>query len=47
MEINEEVKIVIEKSGFLVLVTVNPDGSPHPIVAGKGTVEGDTVIFGV
>jgi predicted pyridoxine 5'-phosphate oxidase superfamily flavin-nucleotide-binding protein len=47
MIINEEVKTVIEKSGFLVLVTVNPDGKPHPIAAGKGMVEGDTVIFGV
>jgi hypothetical protein len=47
MVINEEVKKVIEGSAFLVLVTVNPDGSPHPIVAGKGKVSGDNVIFGV
>jgi predicted pyridoxine 5'-phosphate oxidase superfamily flavin-nucleotide-binding protein len=47
MVISEEVKNVIEKSAFLVLVTVNADGTPHPIVAGKGTVEGDSVVFGV
>jgi hypothetical protein len=47
MVINEAVKKVIEGSAFLVLVTVNPDGSPHPIIAGKGEVAGDDVIFGV
>jgi predicted pyridoxine 5'-phosphate oxidase superfamily flavin-nucleotide-binding protein len=45
--IDEIVKKVITESVFLVLVTVNPDGSPHPIVAGKGEVEGDGVVFGI
>jgi predicted pyridoxine 5'-phosphate oxidase superfamily flavin-nucleotide-binding protein len=47
MVINDKVKRVIEESAFLVLVTVNRDGSPHPIVAGKGEVEGDCVVFGI
>jgi predicted pyridoxine 5'-phosphate oxidase superfamily flavin-nucleotide-binding protein len=47
MIISEEAKSVIEKSAFVVLVTVKPDGTPHPIVAGKGAVEGDSVVFGV
>ena len=47
MVINDKVKRVIEESAFLVLVTVNPDGSPHPVVAGKGEVEGDKVVFGI
>jgi predicted pyridoxine 5'-phosphate oxidase superfamily flavin-nucleotide-binding protein len=45
--IDETVKKVIEESAFLTLVTVNPDGSPHPIIAGKGEVEGDQVVFGI
>ena len=47
MIINEEVKSIIEGSAFIVLVTINSDGTAHPIVAGKGTVSGDSVIFGI
>ncbi|HZK25654.1 MAG TPA: pyridoxamine 5'-phosphate oxidase family protein [Oscillospiraceae bacterium] len=47
MVINEEVKEVLEGSAFLTLVTVNVDGTPHPIIAGKGQVVNDTVVFGI
>jgi hypothetical protein len=47
MIINEEVKSVIEGSAFLSLVTLCPDGNPHPIIAGKGEVAGGTVVFGI
>jgi predicted pyridoxine 5'-phosphate oxidase superfamily flavin-nucleotide-binding protein len=47
MVFEEEVKKVIEKSAFLVLVTVCPDGTPHPIVAGKGTVRDGDIVFGI
>jgi predicted pyridoxine 5'-phosphate oxidase superfamily flavin-nucleotide-binding protein len=47
MIINDEVKKVIGKSAFLTLVTVNPDGTPHPIITGKGEAEGDNVVFGI
>jgi predicted pyridoxine 5'-phosphate oxidase superfamily flavin-nucleotide-binding protein len=47
MVIGEEVKKVIGESAFLALVTVCPDGTPHPIVAGKGTVRDDTIVFGI
>jgi predicted pyridoxine 5'-phosphate oxidase superfamily flavin-nucleotide-binding protein len=47
MVINEEAKKIIEGSSFLTLVTVNSDGTPHPIIAGKGAVSGDNVIFGI
>jgi general stress protein 26 len=47
MVINEDAKKIIEGSSFLTLVTVNPDGTPHPIVAGKGEVSGDNVVFGI
>jgi hypothetical protein len=47
MIIDDKIKKVVEESAFLVLVTVNPDGSPHPIIAGKGEVKGNDVIFGI
>jgi predicted pyridoxine 5'-phosphate oxidase superfamily flavin-nucleotide-binding protein len=47
MSITEEIKRVIQETAFLSLVTVNSDGSPHLIIAGKGEVAGDAVIFGI
>lgn len=47
MVMNEGVKAVIEGSAFLSLVTLGKDGIPHPIVAGKGEVVGETVVFGI
>ena len=47
MMINDEVKAVIEGAPFITLVTVSADGTPHPIIAGKGEVSGDQVIFGI
>ena len=45
--ISEEAKNVISKSAFITLVTMNPDGTAHPIVAGKGEVQDDKIIFGI
>ena len=47
MVINEEMKSVIENSAFLTIVTMCPDGSPHPIIVGSGEIEGDHVSVGV
>jgi len=47
MVINEEMKGVIENSAFLTIVTMRPDGMPHPIIVGKGAVEGDNIMVGV
>jgi predicted pyridoxine 5'-phosphate oxidase superfamily flavin-nucleotide-binding protein len=47
MVITEELKEIVQKTAFLSLVTVNADGTPHPIIAGRGEVAGDTVIFGI
>ena len=47
MVINEEVKKVIEGSAFLSLVTLSIGGTPHPIIAGKGEVVNDKVVFGI
>ena len=47
MVINDEAKKVIENSAFLTLITLDAEGSPHPIIAGKGEVAGDDVVFGI
>lgn len=47
MVINEEMKVVIENSAFLTIVTMCPDGMPHPIIVGQGAVEGNNITVGV
>jgi Pyridoxamine 5''-phosphate oxidase. len=47
MIIDEGMKAVIEGSAFLSLITIGLDGNPYPIVAGKGEVKGNAVIFGI
>ena len=47
MIISEDVKKVIEDSAYITLVTQCEDGTPHPIIAGKGEVAGNTVLFGI
>jgi hypothetical protein len=47
MVIDNEVKKIIEGSAFLSLVTIGADGLPHPIIAGKGEVSGENIVFGI
>jgi hypothetical protein len=47
MIITEEIKQIIRETAFLSLITLNPDGTPHPIIAGKGEVSGDSIEFGI
>jgi general stress protein 26 len=47
MVITEDIKGIIEGAAVITLVTVNADGTPHPIIAGKGEVDGNKVIFGI
>jgi hypothetical protein len=47
MIIDDDVKKVVEGSAFLSLVTLGADGLPHPIIAGKGEVSGETIVFGI
>lgn len=47
MIITNEVKTAIEGTAFVPLVTINPDGTPHLIIAGKGEAKGDDVVFGI
>ncbi len=45
--INEEVGKVIANSAFITLVTMNLDGTPHPIVAGEAEVRDGRAVFGI
>jgi hypothetical protein len=47
MIIDDDVKKVVEGSAFLTLVTLGSDETPHPIIAGKGEVSEDNVVFGI
>ncbi|KPU45355.1 pyridoxamine 5'-phosphate oxidase [Oxobacter pfennigii] len=47
MIISEDVKKVLEGSAFLSIVTVDSNGTPHPIIVGKGEVSDDKVVFGI
>ena len=47
MVITKEIKTVMEDSAFLTIITMSPGGSPHPIIVGKGAVEGDSITAGV
>jgi hypothetical protein len=47
MVIDDDIKKVVEGSAFLSLVTLGPDGVPHPIIAGKGEVSGENIVFGI
>jgi hypothetical protein len=47
MIIDSDVKKVIEGSAYLSLVTIDAGGIPHPIIAGKGEVSGENIIFGI
>ncbi|MDR2500440.1 MAG: pyridoxamine 5'-phosphate oxidase family protein [Treponema sp.] len=47
MVIDEDLKKVVEGTAFLSLVTIGADGLPHPIIAGKGEVSGETIVFGI
>jgi predicted pyridoxine 5'-phosphate oxidase superfamily flavin-nucleotide-binding protein len=47
MVLNDEVREVIENSAFLTLITLDAEGNPHPIIAGKGEIAGDDVVFGI
>jgi hypothetical protein len=45
--ITEKIKQVLTDTVFIVLVTVGPDQRAHPIVLGKGEIDGDTIRFGI
>lgn len=47
MIITEEMKNVFENAAGVTLISMNSDGTPHPIIAGKGLVVDDTIVFGI
>ncbi len=48
MHMEDTVREVVDGSASLTLVTLNADGTPHPIVAGSGkTAHGDRIVFGI
>jgi outer membrane autotransporter protein len=47
MVITEDIKGIIQGAAVITLVTVNADGTPHPIIAGRGEVDGDKIVFGI
>ncbi|MDR2490522.1 MAG: pyridoxamine 5'-phosphate oxidase family protein [Spirochaetaceae bacterium] len=47
MVIDDEVRNVVEGTAFLSLVTLDADGLPHLIIAGKGEVSGENIVFGI
>jgi hypothetical protein len=47
MVIDDDVRKVVEGTAFLSLVTIGADGLPHPIIAGKGEVSGEDIVFGI
>lgn len=47
MIITKEIESAIKATAFIPLVTMNADGTPHPIIAGRGEVSGDTIVFGI
>ena len=47
MVIDDEVRKVVEGTAFLSLVTLDAGGLPHPIIAGKGEVSGENIVFGI
>lgn len=46
MIITDGVKQVVPKTAFLSFITINNDGSPHPIAA-KGEIVEETVVFSI
>ena len=43
MKLTEEMKSVIQSAQFISLITLNGDGTPHPIIVGGKSVAGDAV----
>ena len=47
MKLTEEMKSVIQNAPYLSLITLNGDGSPHPIIVGGKSFDGETVTIGI
>lgn len=47
MKLTEEMSAVIKKSPYLTFVTINADGTPHPIIVGGKEQKEDSIAFGI
>lgn len=47
MKFTEEMSLVIQKSLYLTLVTINADGTPHPIIVGGKEQKEDNIAIGI
>lgn len=47
MIIPDEVRDAVGGTAFVPLITMNADGTPHPIIAGKGEADGENIVFGI
>lgn len=47
MKLTEEMKSVVQQSPYLTLVTINEDGSPHPVIVGGKEQGDDDIVLGI
>lgn len=47
MKFSEEMSTVIKNSAYLTLVTINEDGTPHPIIVGGKEQEEEAISIGI
>lgn len=47
MKFTEEMVNVVKNSPYLTLVTINADGTPHPIIVGGKEQTGDEISIGI
>lgn len=47
MKFTEEMRAVIQNSPYLTLVTINADGTPHPIIVGGKEQAEDHISIGI
>ena len=47
MKLTEEMKQVIQDAPYISLVTMNGDGSSHPIIVGGKSLDGDNIAIGI
>lgn len=47
MKFSEEMSAVIQKSPYLTFVTINSDGTPHPIIVGGKEQKEDSISIGI
>lgn len=47
MKLTDDMKSVVQGAPYCTLITVNADGSPHPIIVGGKELAGDDISIGI